>query len=402
MSDKLINEDGEEIIDPRKTLAEQTLAVDLERVAIDQQIATAHKFPRSIDVVVKKISTLALYNKESAENCFYALPRGGKPIIGPSIGFANIVMQAWGNCRVGARIVGVDRARKVVVAEGAFLDLETNAQSIAPVDRRVVDKRGNIYNDDMIIVTGQAAASIARRNAILNGVARGIWHPIYLEALNVVRGDQKTFAENKDAAWKALAQFGISPEKALLVLGLKGEADMTFEHLPTLRGMYVALRDGQTTVEELLDPRRQTGGFETVSDPLGDDQKGGEDEGQAAEPSETASQRPTEARTEAPGQTATTPAAKQGDAQPVKPVAQDNAQKATDQRPKAAETPKQPATADEYVEHWRAVCDAATTVTAVRNAHAAERGLRKSCNLDEGHLEQVNAIRDARIAALTK
>ena len=48
---KIIDEDGREVLDPRKALSEQTLAVDLARVEIDQQIATAHKFPRSIDTV---------------------------------------------------------------------------------------------------------------------------------------------------------------------------------------------------------------------------------------------------------------------------------------------------------------------------------------------------------------
>jgi hypothetical protein len=407
---KVIDQDGAEVVDPRKVMQEQTLAVDLARVELDHSIATAHKFPRIIDTVMKKISTLACYNKDSAENCVYALPRGGKPIIGPSIGFANIVAQAWGNCRVGARITFIDKQQKVVIAEGAFLDLETNTQSIVPVQRRIVDSKGRLYSDDMQIVTGMAAASIARRNAILQGVSRGLWHPIWMDALGIVRGDVTTFAENKAAAFKALAQFGVKPEQIIMLLGLKGEVDLTFEHIPTIRGMYVALRDGSMTVEELLDPRRMTGrGFATVDDPLGAQPEDltagmGEDAAQtSAQQAGTAAQ-PTEA---AAGDAKPKAAAKQQapakDELPLDSGAQGAAKTEAkpEPKPEAKPEPKLPANAAEYVEHWRAFCAGATSAGQVKNQYSAERQLRKNCEpIDSEQHDEITQIKDERIAQL--
>jgi hypothetical protein len=403
---KTINEDRAEVLDPRKALAEQTLAVDLERAQMDQAIATAHRFPRILDTVLKGISTLACYNKESSENCIYALPRAGKAIIGPSIGFANIVSSSWGNCRVGARITYIDTKQKVVIAEGAFHDLQTNAMSLVPVQRRIVDSKGRLYSEDMQIVTGMAAASIARRNAILQGVPRGLWHPIYMDALGIVRGSIQTFAENKDAACKALAQFGVTPQQIVMLLGLKGEVDLTFEHIPTIRGMYVALRDGSMTVEEMFDPRKMTGrgGFETIDNPLGDHM--GEDAAQtSAQQAGTAAQvQPTET---AAGATKAQPAAKQQvpakDELPLDSSAQTAAKTEAkpEPKPEAKPEPKLPANAAEYVEHWRAFCAAATAAGQIKNQFSAERGLRKSCEpIDEEQHDEIRTIRDQRIAQL--
>ena len=204
------------------SLSDPTLAVDLARAEVDVAIATAHRYPRQLDTVLKKIGTLACYNDVAAENCIYSLPRGGKPIIGASIGFANIVASSWGNCTDAARIVHIDRHEKTVMAEGGFHDLETNRKTLVPVQRRIVDRQGRLFSDDMIMVTGMAAASIARRNAILNAVPRALWFPIYEQALSIVRGTVETFAERKAKAIQAFAQFGVKPEQIYMALGLKG------------------------------------------------------------------------------------------------------------------------------------------------------------------------------------
>lgn len=401
-NNQVIDEDGAEVLDPRKALAEQTLAVDLERIQIDQMIATAHRFPRMLDTVMKKIGTLALYNKDSAESCIYALPRGGKPIIGPSISFANIVMQSWGNCRVGARIVYIDTKQKVVIAEGAFLDLETNSQSIVPVQRRIVDSKGRLYSDDMQIVTGMAAASIARRNAILQGVPRGLWHPVFTDALGIVRGNVQTFAENREAAFKALAQFGVKPEQIIMVLGLKGDVDLTFEHIPTLRGMYQALRDGSSTVEDLFDPRKMTGrGFEAVDNPLvGDRDEPASGEDQTAGMGEDEPAQATAVKTtQAERQPEQKPKAEQVKAEP-KPEPKAAAKPEPQPEP---EQPKAPTNAVEYLATWEAFCASATSESAIKNQRAADRNLRKVCGpFSTEQFEEIDRIQNERVAALRK
>ena len=231
-----------------------SLAIALQRSEIDQLVSTARAYPRSLKRVQSAILSMATLDEESAEECMYALPRGGKPIKGPSIRFAEILKQSYGNCHAAARVVHVDRAEKFVEAEGVFVDLETNARSTARVRRRIVDKNGRIYNDDMIIVTGNAACSIAMRNAILSGVPKPIWRSAWDTIQATITGDVTTLAENREKALKALAAFGVSPEKIFASLAIAGIEDIGVDHIATLRGMYAALKNGEATVEEMFSP----------------------------------------------------------------------------------------------------------------------------------------------------
>lgn len=268
---EMITHDGEVMQMPISIgQADQSLAIAMSRVEIDHQISTARAYPRSIDRAIKNITTLTTLDEETAASCIYALPRGNKPVQGPSIRLAEVVAGQWGNCRIGTRVVHVDRTEKVVVAEGIFHDLETNVQTTARVQRRIVDKYGKLYSDDMIIVTGNAACSIAKRNAILGGVPKGIWGGAYDRAIKVVAGDIETLAVTREKAVGAFAHFGVKPEQVFGALGIEGYEDITLNHIPTLRGMFSALKNGEATVEEMFSPRVVGSGHQTVASPLAD------------------------------------------------------------------------------------------------------------------------------------
>ncbi len=232
----------------------QSLAVSLARAEVDQQIATAKAMPRSITRAVANITTLATLDEESATECVYALPRAGKPIKGPSVRLAEIIASQWGNCRVGTRVVHVDRVEKYVEAEGVFHDLETNMAVTARVRRRISDKKGKLLTEDMIVVTGNAAASIAKRNAILGGVPKAVWRKAYATVEQVIAGDIKTLSERREKAMKAFAAFGVTPEQILTALGVSGIDDVNLDHMTTLTGMHAALKSGEATVEEMFAP----------------------------------------------------------------------------------------------------------------------------------------------------
>jgi hypothetical protein len=240
--------------------ATTSLAVSLARAEVDQQIATARALPRQLSTVVQRIETLATLDDESAEECVYALPRGGKPIKGPSIRLAEIIGSQWGNARVGARVVHVDRVEKFVEAEGVFHDLETNMATTARVRRRIVDSKGKLYTDDMIIVTGNAACSIAKRNAILGAVPKAVWRKAYAAVEKVIAGDVKTLVERREQALKAFAAFGVKPEQVFISLGVNGLEDVTLEHLSVLTGMRSALKSGEATVEEMFARKQEITG----------------------------------------------------------------------------------------------------------------------------------------------
>jgi hypothetical protein len=225
----------------------------LARAEIDSAVTTARNFPRAIKQAAQNIREMATLDDITAAEMMYALPRGNKPITGPSIRLAEIIAQCWGNNRVGAQVIEVDRVNKFIVAEGVFHDLETNAAVKATVQRRIVDKRGRIYSDDMIVTTGNAACSIARRNAILAGVPKAIWRRAYDEAQQITAGDVQTLAVRRGNALKAFAQFGVKPEQIFSALEVKTIEEITREHIPVLIGMYETLKTGESTVESMFE-----------------------------------------------------------------------------------------------------------------------------------------------------
>lgn len=231
---------------------ETSLAVSLARAEVDQQIATSRALPRNIKSAVNNITSLATLDDKSAEECVYALPRGGKPIKGPSVRLAEIIASQWGNCRVGARVVHVDRQEKYVEAEGVFHDLETNAATTARVRRRISGKDGRLFSDDMIIVTGNAACAIAKRNAILGAVPKAVWRSAYDAVEKVVAGEEKTLVERRDRVMKAFAAFGVTPERICNALGVNNVEEISIDHMPILQGAHSALKSGEATVEEMF------------------------------------------------------------------------------------------------------------------------------------------------------
>ena len=67
----------------------------LNRSEIDQQIATAHRFPRSVKRFRDEAMAMVTLNESVAGQCIYALPRDGKTIEGPSARFAEVIASAW-------------------------------------------------------------------------------------------------------------------------------------------------------------------------------------------------------------------------------------------------------------------------------------------------------------------
>lgn len=220
----------------------------LNKSEIDMQIATAHRYPRSIKRFRDESLQMVTLNERVAESCIYALPRDGKIIEGPSARFAEVVASAWGNCRAGSRVVS-DQG-DFVTAQGVFHDLERNVAITYEVQRRITDKHGRRYKPDMIGVTANAACSVALRNAILKGVPKAFWDDMYQAARQTVMGDFKTLANRRADAIKAFQAFGISDTQIFAKLEVGGIEDITLEHLVTLRGLLTAIRDGDTTPEQ--------------------------------------------------------------------------------------------------------------------------------------------------------
>jgi len=222
----------------------------LSKAEIDIQIQTAKAFPRSIQKFKREALELATLDAETAGTMFYRLPRGGKTIEGPSVRMAEVVGSAWGNLRYGGRIIGIED--NFIVAQGMAFDMEKNIASTIEVRRRITDRWGKRYNDDMIQTTGNAAISIAQRNAIFKVVPFGMVKSIWEKAKEVSLGKDLTMEQRRDRAMAAMAKIGAKPAEIFKVLRCKGKDDLTIDDLLTLQGFLTAIQDRETTWENIV------------------------------------------------------------------------------------------------------------------------------------------------------
>lgn len=226
-------------------------AMTLSRVEMDMQIATAKQFPRDIELYEKNgmrlVEAHLAMTKDVSEGLYYALTRGGKEISGPNVRLAEIIQHSWGNSRAGARVV--EEGDKFIVAEGIFHDLETNSAIRMFVKRRITDREGHRYNEDMITTTGNAAAAIAYRNVVLKGIPKSLWWGFYQRARKISGGKTPSdTGERRAKALKTCEKLGVPEANLLERLGVKKTTDIGSNELATLVGILTAIKNGETTL----------------------------------------------------------------------------------------------------------------------------------------------------------
>lgn len=237
--------------EPADTALEVAPPLELDRETrgiIGEMVATANRYPRSVEKFMKEATALVTLDEETAEACIYALPRDGKTIEGPSARFAEIIANCWRNLRIDARVVGDDG--KLITSRGSAWDMERNVLIAYEVSRRVTGRNGRRYSDDMITVTGNAASSIALRNAVLKAIPAALWKPLYHKAKEAAVGTTETLVSRRTKMLAYFQKLGAPAAKVFEVLGIGGEADLTLEHLGTLRGWATAIKEGDTTLDE--------------------------------------------------------------------------------------------------------------------------------------------------------
>ncbi|MEY3205051.1 MAG: hypothetical protein RLZZ21_1382 [Planctomycetota bacterium] len=227
----------------------------ITKAEIDQQIATAHAYPRSIAKFKARALEMATLDEETAESCIYSRPVGKDPKTGQqkyaegmSVRMAEIVGACFGNLRVGAMIV--EMTPRYVKARGFAHDLETNFASTSEVVESTVKSNGMPYDERMRAVVAKAAISKARRDATFQVVPKALCKPIEAAARQAAIGDASTIGKRRDAVAKWVAVLGIDPARVWASLGVAGAEDLTVDHLTTLTGVRTAIKDGESTIDE--------------------------------------------------------------------------------------------------------------------------------------------------------
>lgn len=230
---------------------------------MNQAIAMAERKPRTIKRFLASSIELATMDEQTAAECLYALPRKErdpitgeqvtKMIEGPSARLAEIINYEWGNCRAEGRIT--DDRGDFVTAQGTFVDLEKNSGVRTEIRRRITTRNNQRFSADMIAVTGNAAISIARRNAILAGIPKVFWIRVYEAARKVVAGDAHTLVNRRSEALAYMQKIGVTAEMVTRTLGVDSVEAITIDHLATLRGFATAIKENEATIEEIFAPK---------------------------------------------------------------------------------------------------------------------------------------------------
>lgn len=225
----------------------------INRAEIDIQISTAKQYPRDINAVLNKIETYATMDKETAEECFYVLrrkdDRGNQNIIeGLSVRMAEIIAGAWGNLRVQARIIGNDGRQ--ITAQAVCHDLETNFAVSKEVKRSILTKKGYTFSEEMQVVTGNAACSIAFRNAVLAVIPKAVTKKVINHVKLVSLGQAIDLETSRKNCLTNLAKAGVSEQMVLFYLGKNSVADIDNEAIFVLRGTWNAIKEGTASVQE--------------------------------------------------------------------------------------------------------------------------------------------------------
>jgi len=222
-----------------------------------------------------------------AERVEYSKPVGGKAIRGPSVRFAELAIREWGNVLSETQVVYEDaNIRRIKVT---LTDLETNSTHSKEIqigktverksagDREIIGERKNSQNQTVYIVKAtddelhnKEAALISK--AVRNEGLRLIPSDIIDEALETAKNtlsnrDKADPAAAKKRVMDAFSELGIKPKD--LEQYLKHKIDITTPaELQDLRGVYQALKSGEATWADYIQPNAAEEGTESKKEAL--------------------------------------------------------------------------------------------------------------------------------------
>lgn len=274
--------DGDELYVQHETAA--TAIAAAAEATIKARYVLAMRRPRDIDVVRTRLlkeckrpgfAEAALYRKPVGNKKNEQTGRWEKAFIeGLSVRFAEAAIRSVTNFYASATSIYDDPQKGIVRV--TVMDLETNAtietdvHVSKTVERRslkdgqqALGQRLNSYGDVVYIVQATDDEVLNKTNALVskalrNGVLRLLPGDIQDECEAQCRATQaKADKEDPEAARKKLfdgfAAIGIMPNQLKEYLGHNN--DLQPAELRSLRGIYSAIRDGETTWQAIVDAK---------------------------------------------------------------------------------------------------------------------------------------------------
>lgn len=225
----------------------------IERATVDVQIATAHKFPRSMAKFRARATEMVTMDEETAQSCIYRRPIGKKNgevefAEGKSVRMAEIVGACYGNLRVGAIVV--EMTERYVKARGFAHDLESNFAASSEVVEATVKRDGTPYDERMRVVIAKAALAKARRDATFQVVPGALCKSLEEAARTTAIGTTATLGARRQRIMDWINKAGLEPARVWAALNIKGIEDVGLEQLETLTGIRTAIKDGDVTLDD--------------------------------------------------------------------------------------------------------------------------------------------------------
>ena len=146
----------------------------------------------------------------------------------------------------------------MITAQAMCHDLESNVAVCKEVSRSIVTKNGYTFSQDMQIVTGNAASSIAFRNAVLAVIPKAITKKIINDVKAVAMGQTIDLEQSRKNVIAYYNRAGVKTEQLLHYLGVKSIEEIDQQMIFELRALRNAIEEGTTTVKEtFIDPEKE-------------------------------------------------------------------------------------------------------------------------------------------------
>lgn len=245
---------------PMDNINQGTVAIEASRAIAEAQgkLLIAKRFPR--DEVAAYAKAIQACQRESmASKAFYAFPRGGQTVEGPTIRFAEELARCWGNIDYGIKELSQDDEKSEMQAYA--WDLETNAQSVQNFTNPHKREQGK----KMVVLTSQRDiyennANMATRR--LRSRILAILPAWFVE--DAIAECKKTLAGKNDAPLidrvkKMVVEFSkLGVTKDQIEKRLKRKADtMNSDDFAEYIGIFNAIKTGESKISEWFEAEKE-------------------------------------------------------------------------------------------------------------------------------------------------
>lgn len=225
----------------------------IARQAQEVQVAmlAAKRFPRDELAAMDRIKKAA-QRTSLAEVAIYSYPRGGQNVTGPSIRMAEAIAQNWGNMESG--VIELERREGASEMMAYAWDLETNTRNTKTFTvrhRRDTKQGGKDLTDERDIYEIGANQGARRVRSCILAVVPGDVVEMAIQEARKTLADEDTRPVNEilKGLLKAFKEIDVTKEMLEKYMD-KPVADLLKEEMVDLRGVYKAIKDGQSKKED--------------------------------------------------------------------------------------------------------------------------------------------------------